>query len=317
MSKGQVAREIDEEAALWAVKTDGRDPAAGPDPALHAWLDGDPRRAGAYLRAQAALSLIDRARALPPSELEPNISVQTIPRRALLAWGGASAVAAGGGAIVMMNLGETRQSTGLGEIRRAPLADGTQVVLNTNTDLKIRLTSRQRQVELLNGEAWFDVAQETERPFRVQAGDAQFQALGTAFSVKRLGGRTDLQVTEGTVEAWVAASNERALVNAGHRLTISGEAGPLVVVPDHAAIRRGLAWRQGEVVLDGETLAEAASEFNRYNTLKIVVEDPELRQERLVGLFRTGDPESFVASVTSLTGAESYRVGEELRLRRR
>lgn len=314
MSEVQRAREIDDEAALWAVRSDARELEPKTEAELAAWLAGDPRRQGAFLRAQAALSLVDRARALPSDALQPERAAPALPRRALLAWGIGGAAAAMGGAGVLLNLRTEAFTTGLGEIRRAPLADGTQMILNTDSALKVQFTARRRQVDVLRGEAWFDVAHDTQRPFVVRAGGTSFEALGTAFSVRQRGERTDLQVTDGMVAASRSDSDQRAEVPAGHRLTIADRGQPFVVTPDPAAIRRSLAWRQGELVLDGETLAEAAAEFNRYNTLKIIVEDPELGGERLVGLFRTGDPESFVTSVTTLLDAEVRREGETLRL---
>lgn len=314
MSELQPAREIDDEAALWAVRSDARELEPRTEAELAAWLAGDPRRHGAFLRAQAALSLVDRARALPSDALQPEPAAPALPRRALLAWGVGGAAAAMGGAVVLWNLRAETFATGLGEIRRAPLADGTQMILNTDSALKVQLSARRRQVDVLRGEAWFDVAHDPQRPFVVRAGGSRFEALGTAFSVRQRGERTDLQVTEGVVAAFHAAGPQRAEVPAGHRLTVADDGQPFIVTPDPAAIRRSLAWRQGELVLDGETLAEAAAEFNRYNTLKIIVEDSELGSERLVGLFRTGDPESFVTSVTKLLDAEVRREGETLRL---
>lgn len=317
MSKVQRATEIDDEAALWAVRSDARELEPGTEAELAAWLAGDPRRQGAFLRAQAALSLVDRARALPAADLHPETATSGPSRRALLAWGGGGAAAAAvGGAVFLGNAGVERFSTGLGEIRRAPLADGTQMIMNTESTLTVRVSGRRRQIDILRGEAWFDVAHDPSRPFVVKAGAARFEALGTAFSVRQLGGRTDLQVTEGVVEARRAAGGLHAEVKAGQRLSVTDQDQAFVVKPDPAAIRRSLAWRQGELVLDGETLAEAAAEFNRYNSLKIIVEDPELGDEQLVGLFRTGDPESFVTSVTTLLQAEVRREGETLRIRR-
>jgi transmembrane sensor len=61
MTTGQTAGEIDDEAALWATRMDGRDLDLDPDADLTQWLEGDSRRPGAFLRAQAALSFLDRA----------------------------------------------------------------------------------------------------------------------------------------------------------------------------------------------------------------------------------------------------------------
>ncbi|WP_333586131.1 FecR family protein [Phenylobacterium sp.] len=316
MTDASAAGRIDEEAALWAVRADagGLDPAT--DPELSAWLAADPRRQGAFLRAQAALSLVDRSRTLPA---EAAHSAEAPSRRRFLTLGaGAGAVAASAaGLMIWGRLGYETHQTGLGEVRRTPLPDGTLMMLNTSTELRVRFTGRRRQVEMVRGEAWFDIARDAERPFVVAAGEASFQAIGTAFSVRRHRTSSQLQVTEGEVEAWLEGSAERARVAAGQRLSVSREETALRVQEDPAAVRRSLAWRQGEVVLDGETLGEAAAEFNRYNSVKIEIIDPSLRQEKLVGLFRTTDPEGFAGAVSQLLPAETVREGEVLRIRRR
>ncbi|MNC99026.1 hypothetical protein D3C83_171720 [compost metagenome] len=68
------------------------------------------------------------------------------------------------------------------------------------------------------------------------------------------------------------------------------------------------------VGLDGETLAEAAAEFNRYNDRQIVIDDPALGQERLVGYFRATDPESFARAAANTLGAQVSFGDRELRL---
>jgi transmembrane sensor len=81
-----------------------------------------------------------------------------------------------------------------------------------------------------------------------------------------------------------------------------------------ATVGRLLAWREGMVGLDGETLSEAAAEFNRYNDRHIVIDDPALGRERLVGYFRANDPESFAHAAARTLGAEVSVAGDELHL---
>lgn len=300
------ANEIDDEAALWAVRIDARGAEAEQDPELKAWLAGDPRRAGALLRAQAAISFLDRGRALAGST---PLQTPSSNRRALIAAGGVLAALAGGG---LWRLRPQRLDTGLGEIRRVPLADGSMVAINTSSTLEIDLKPKAREISLKQGEAWFQVAKDPERPFVVAAGPVRVRAVGTAFSVRRReqdASGVDIMVTEGVVEAWVEGVDApRHRLSAGGRLVLaSTSATP--VVESASDIERSLAWRNGEIALDGESLEEAAKLFNRYNSRPIVIEDPDLAKERFVGLFQTNAPESFASAVAATLGAE-VRVDE-------
>jgi transmembrane sensor len=90
---------------------------------------------------------------------------------------------------------------------------------------------------------------------------------------------------------------------------------PLTPVRAEREIERALAWRAGQISLDGETLAEAAAEFNRYNRRPLLVEDPALAHRRFVGLFRTDDPQSFALAVAAASGARLVEDDRAIRLR--
>lgn len=311
MRSGQTAREIDEDAALWAVRSDPNHADPELERQIEDWLSGDPRRAGALLRAQAALSLVDRARALgaPPAPRPASIS-----RRGLLFAGGGSALAAAlaGGVFVATHRPE-HFSTVRGELRRVPLADGSVAEINTDTAIEVALTSRMRRVRLQRGEAWFAVAKDARRPFVVQAADISIRAVGTAFSVYEAARGLEVLVTEGVVEASRAGDDRRLSVEAGSRLTV-GPGGRFIVAEDGAAIARNLAWRAGQIDLDGRTLADAAAEFNRYNRRPIVIADPVLAGKGLIGLFATNESESFAKAVAGAFGAPLSESATEIRL---
>lgn len=316
MTSFQSAKEIDDEAADWAARVDAQGSDGEHDPRLQAWLAGDPRRAGAFLRAQAAISFLDRGRALAGTE--PTASLAPRPdRRALIAGvGGACAAALVGGAAFWAARPQ-RLDTGLGEIRRVPLADGSLVAINTRTALDVAMKARSRQVVLRQGEAWFQVAKDAERPFVVAAGRARVRAVGTAFSVRRGDDGVDVMVTEGVVETWLDGQDgPRQRLAAGSRILLSGPTSP-VVAEASSEIERTLAWRNGEIALDGESLGEAARLFNRYNSRQIVIDDPQLAQERFIGLFQTNEPESFAAAVAATLDAKVSDDGGTIRISRR
>jgi transmembrane sensor len=89
------------------------------------------------------------------------------------------------------------------------------------------------------------------------------------------------------------------------------------VVQASADVERSLAWREGEIVLEGETLDEAVAQFNRYNARKLVISDPGLAAEKLVGQFRATDPQTFAEAVATTLGAKVEEEGDTIRLSRR
>lgn len=320
MTSSQSANEIDDAAADWAARVDARGLDVEHDPQLQAWLNGDPRRAGAFLRAQAAISFLDRGRALAgtPAAAAPRAPARP-DRRALIAGAGGACAAALVGGVGLWAARPQRLDTRLGEIRRVPLADGSLVAINTKTALDVAMKTGSRQIVLRQGEAWFQVAKDPERPFVVAAGKVRVRAVGTAFSVRRGDSEADgvdVMVTEGVVETWIqgdAAPRQR--LAAGSKILLASAASPLVA-ESPSEIERSLAWRNGEIALDGESLGEAARLFNRYNSRQIVIDDPRLADERFIGLFQTNDPDSFAAAVAATLDAKVSDDARTIRISR-
>jgi len=306
MSERETAEAINEQAMQWIARLDreGRD--ARLQRELDAWLAGDRRRQGAFLRAEAAWNMLDRASVLEPSSEDASPGLDR--RRLLIGGGGlaASVVAAAGGLLTWQALHTVRIDTRKGEIRRVPLNDGSLAVVNTQTRVRVDLQPKLRTVRLDKGEAWFEVAKDRARPFVVAAGDVRVRAVGTAFSVRRLETGAVVQVTEGVVEAWCVGDEAHVIrISHGDQAVVAPTAPPTVAPEGADEIDRKLAWRSGLIILDGDTLAEAASEFNRYNDRQIVIEDPELARLTYVGRFHTNDPEAFVKAVTLTLGARA------------
>lgn len=294
------ASQNEHEAALWVVRMDADDWSEDQEADLQAWLAAEPRRAGALLQAQAAWMTLDKPEASHAALDEPAPSLR-FNRRHLMIGGGAAIAASIAGGLFLLG-GGTHYSTGVGEIRRVPLADGSTAAINTASTIEINLANVRREVRIAQGEAWFQVAKDPKRPFVVEAGRVRVQAVGTAFSVRRRDDGADILVTEGVVEAWVDGAE-------GHKIRLA--AGSRAFVANNAAIRqepaapssvdRALAWRSGKIDLVGEPLAGAIAEFNRYNHRKLVLVDPALGGEQFDGVFRTDDPEGFALAVKSIS----------------
>lgn len=173
MNRVESARQIDEEAADWAVRREEHESDPVFAAALEAWLAADPRRQGALLRAEAALSYLNRGRALGRVDTETS-RPHRITRRGLIVGGGALAAMAAGVAGLAFLLSQPESyHTAFGEVRKVPLADGSLSAINTDTNIQVAMTSDLRRLILTKGEAWFNVAKDPKRPFLVEAGDVR------------------------------------------------------------------------------------------------------------------------------------------------
>jgi transmembrane sensor len=186
-------------------------------------------------------------------------------------------------------------STAVGARESVALADGSHLILNTNTRLRAEVGKAGRMVWLERGEAFFEVAHDSSRPFVVLAGDRRITVLGTRFSVHRRGDEVDVVVEEGRVQVapQLAQANVKPMVVTRNQKVVSEGGNVLVVLKPAAQIVNELSWRQGKLVFDQMTLAEAAAEFNRYNVKKIVIADPAVAAMRIGGSFDTGNVVGF------------------------
>lgn len=314
----------DDAAARWAIRLDGLPLTEAEQHDLDAWLGDDERRAGALLRAEATLAYLDRGRALASldagddgggAELdEPAAEYRLFGRRGFLVASIGGLGAALGGYAMLARRPETI-STAIGEVRRVPLADGSVASVNTASRIAFAMRDTRREVKLEDGEAWFQVAPDQAKPFVVSAGDVRVQALGTAFSVRRRADGADILVTEGVVEAWaVGQEHRRTRIAAGSMSFVADRGADIEVIDASEEIERTLAWRSGDLVLNGQTLSYAAAELNRYNRRKLVIDDEKLGSETLVGYFRTEQPEVFARAAGAMLGADVRIEGDTIRL---
>lgn len=307
MNRRESADEIEAAAAhwVWRLDRDGRSPELQAE--LDTWLEGDTRRRGAWLRAEAAWAMLDRGGQLAATRtLAESMAPPPTDRRRFFVRG-AAAIAACAAAVVAVLIfpSSDRFETRTGEIRRVPLEDGSTAAINTQSVVEIAMTPRARIVKVGRGEAWFQVAPNTQRPFIVEIGRARVRAVGTAFSVRRRDHGADVIVTEGVVEAWAdGAEGHKVSVAAGAKAFIADDAAITELPANASENDRELAWRAGKIDLSGETLAEAVAEFNRYNDRKLQIVDPKLEQARFYGVFRTDDPAGFASAVQQSLGSK-------------
>lgn len=318
----KTASEIDAEAADWAARIDRGPLAPAEDQAFNAWLAGDVRTAGAYCRMRALALSTERARALGP-DFNPEDFLAAPPRtrRYAIRLGGAIAATALIGVVGTWQVLSRRGhfSTGKGETKVIALKDGSVVTLNTASEIAVSYTDAQRSVELIRGEALFDVAKNKARPFVVAAGDTNVRVVGTSFTVRHLEtAPVQVLVREGVVEVFKPAAGLAPVrITANDLAEAGGVAGEIAVrVMPEPQVHRQMAWQSGQIAFEGETLSQAAAEFSRYSDTRIIVADPGLAREEIAGLFKATDPVGFAKTIAISLNARAD-VGEgEVRLTR-
>jgi transmembrane sensor len=309
------------------------------------WLQQSSKHAEIFGELDAVWRDFDRAGALrpmggaaPQPELlapRPRVRVGR-GRRRFSAVAGALAAAA---AITVAWVGWTRLAptaeTSVGAFQKLDLPDGSVVQLNTDSAIKVRYSDAERRVELLRGEAHFDVAKNPARPFIVAANHVAVRAVGTAFNVRLRTDAVDVLVTEGKVQVndtvkgasllpAVPETSGPPLLVQGERvvvpLTEARETAPqtlAVAVSEVAPVemQRSLAWQERRLEFDDLPLGEVVAEFNRYNRTKLVIADPALQTKRFSGTFRADNFEPFVRLLEENFGVVTGRSAQGIELR--
>jgi len=225
-------------------------------------------------------------------------------------------------------------STDFGEQRSVTLADGSTVQLNARTKLRVRFTERERGVELIRGQALFQVAKNPARPFVVTSGDTRVRAVGTQFDVYQKRRGTVVTVVEGKVAVFgrragsaaigndgvvqpkvsaqhgsareSEASAQPILVSAGERLTVwamePATAGSQI--PEPINVTAATAWTQRQLVFESTPLSEVVDEFNRYNERQLVIHDAALGSFQIDGVFSSTDPASLIQFLRARAGVQ-------------
>jgi transmembrane sensor len=290
------------QANEWIVRL--RDEAVRPADfaAFEAWLAANQDHRAAYAHAQSAVTRIGRLGGSLSGHLETRLAAKR--RRVRSAAGlAAAAFLAVGLFFGPRAFGPPAYDSAIGEQRVIALDDGSRIELNTNTKLVVRFDEDERRIELIRGEALFDVAHDATRPFIVEADGRRVRAVGTKFTVRADPGALSVLVVEGVVAvspSEAPASSQPApelpYLRAGQRLDLAGERPALAAVPA-PEIERNLSWRTGWLEFNGQPLSLAASEVARYTGVRFVIDDPSLSAMPVWAYFRAEDVDGFLASL--------------------
>ena len=299
------AREIQARAASWIEERESEDWSQNRQTEFDAWIAQSPAHLVAYLRADAVWKRADRLRALSRAggaesgPMKPGASAITSPRRTYFKIAAAlvaMSFAAGAGVFVYLHGSKSQAySTTVGGRETLTLDDGSQIELNTNTTVRVAYEGKRRSIWLDKGEAYFNVTHDAARPFVVRLGNRQVTDLGTKFFIRRDGARVQVALVEGK------ARFDATLDPAPSQQTILAPGDVLVATADAVSLKKKttqdlankLGWRRGMLVFEHASLAEVASEYNRYNRTKLVIAGPEAARLTISGTLPTNDLGAF------------------------
>lgn len=214
-----------------------------------------------------------------------------------------------------------RLATSLGEQRSVVLSDGSVIHLNTLTRLKVRFDADRRVIELAEGEAFFRVAHDAQRPFEVVTAFGTVRAVGTEFNVYSRAHDMRVAVLEGKVQVSASSSDKSlaappTLVSARQSVEVAARAGAAVHLPS-SELQQATAWMQRRLAFENDSLATVVAEFNRYNRIKLRIDDDELAALKINGVFNADDPRALIGYLQRVQRViVEDAAGESLLLRR-
>lgn len=290
---------VAEAAATWWLRSVEDGFSAADQARLDGWLAEDESHRRAYADVLDAMGRFDGVAASDLADLRPAPPAPTerpgIDRRAWMAGGGA--IAAGlAVAAVFAGRGPEMELYETGPKGRAvALADGSRLTLDAGSAVEVRLSAHKRDLKLARGQARFEVAHDSARPFSVDIGREVVVATGTIFNIDRLAGRSTVTLLQGGVDIRPTGGGSTTPLKPGQQFISDPSGSRVVVMADPATAS---AWQAGKLVFENERLADAVDRVNRYAARHLAVADQAAGDLRITGLFDAGDNRAFVEAVT-------------------
>lgn len=195
--------------------------------------------------------------------------------------------------------------TAVGQRDSLQLADGSRIILNSATHLRIEQRLRSRQIELVVGEATFTVVH-AAKPFIVRSQGVEVLDIGTVFNVRSDSRGVGVAVIEGAVQVSTAQSSPQRL-DGGQQVLASAERLGAISAGDSM---RATAWQQGKLRFDGTPLRDVIADIQRYRQAPIALGDPRIGELRVSGEFDSVAVESLIDLLPAILPVMVSRGGD-------
>jgi len=307
------AHSIDAQAASWFSRNRNA-PSREARKAFAQWLQ-DPQNARAYRQFE---QLWDDLEALKQANRPVPLEVRRAPRwRPALASAAALLCALLAGNLGAGSSAYQQRLSAQHDLRSLRLPDGSQLVVNAQTRLRLDFSAERRLIHLDQGQLYIDVAPDKERPLFIDAGRGQVRVVGTGLDVRR--GEKELVVT--VAHGQVAfdtpgETNPALLLGAGQRATYDTTRG---TVTQQALNDQPVAdWRDGHVSFRNRELASLIDELRLYREQPVLLADPSLGQYKVSGNLDVHDPDALLNALPALLPVKTTLLADgRLRIDRR
>lgn len=317
--------EILEQAADWLDQETELSPAQQVE--FETWLQC-PEHAAAYEKMQALLNSDELTEAMQQSQTPHNTVVPiTRGKSAHMPWAIAASFV-GICLISYLNFSVKQQPSAPTALAEAPaykveliapiatrtsslLKDGSHVHLNAESVLQITQTTKQRLASLSQGQVFFDVAADKQRPFVISAGNSEITVVGTAFDVDHTLDYTKVSVYEGIVEVSVS-EKDHVRLTAGQSVRI--QAGKIVSYTDQLQDMLP-AWRTGWLEVENVAMHEVIGKLQRYLTKEVVIDSQTIQGVKINGRFALDKPEDALALISHTHHLELHHEAQRIILR--
>lgn len=305
---------LKEQAGYWIVRQNSGNWSAKDEQAFRQWLAKSAEHRQAFEQVKDLWQGLDQFKLTArqpqaPDKRRPNV-VRPNRWRSAAVW----AVAASIGFLALkMDVtylipSDTTYATIKGQQLSITLADGSQIALNTDTELKVELGPLRRSITLNRGEASFNVAHEALRSFVVTVGSGRIIDIGTRFNVYQSPEQVDITVMEGDVRVETKQQSSPPL-SAGQRLHYNADGA--LSVPDRPDLAALTAWQHGQMVFDMAPLNQVTAQLARYHGVKFIFDDPRLKQLKMSGTFKTNNLPLFLATLESIYPLRAIMVTDQ------
>ena len=199
--------------------------------------------------------------------------------------------------------------TAAGELLTLTLADGSQIIINSDTTLSVNYSDQQRSITLHQGEAYFDVASDRSRPFEVITRAGKVRALGTEFDIKNRNANVSVTVFEHAVK--VSLNNGKIIerLPEGQQLIFTGSASSQ---PTEANLSRIQSWRKRRIIFQDKPLAEVMAALSHYREGTIIILDSEIKTLSVTGVFATDDTNIALQTIEQSLPVTIQKITEKL-----
>jgi transmembrane sensor len=300
----ETARERRRAAIDWWTRLDAGAPSPAERAAFAEWLTRDPDNKAAFDDICCLWGDLAIIREMVPAPAPARPGLPRPGPKSLAALGALSVALAFSFDELAIRW-RARALTGTAELRTLLLEDGSRVELGPDTAVATDFGGAERRVALLRGEAYFTVAADPSRPFRVSVPAGAVTALGTAFDIAIQGARTEVTVTQHSVV--VAGAGPSVVVEEGAQSAFGP--GVSAIAPYAVDADQVTAWRRGKLIFDDKPLGEVVAILGRYHRGWTVIVDPAIRGRRVTGVFETRDPAAALRAIERSLGLRAYRFG--------